>query len=830
MKIVRVILGAALSVLAITQVPAPTSAFGTPLSDGAHPRLLIGGQNMTAVKSRLGTGGPWRSDFQQWVSWIDTEFETASSRHVTELLYLTADYAFVYATYPVAGIQYGKSQAQYGEKAKELLLKNTVVHASLPTYEGYAPPLAYDWIAPLLSFSEKQQVITWFKALNMTTDPNPFNSQVVVARSSSLMAALASAGDGVDDSWAQQQIDRYAEFFSGPTGVTRSESELVGEDGGAGQGNNYGLSYTVPAVLMAEESWRTANGISEAAHYGNGERSFIRRLPQHFAYTILPWGESGSYPGGRRYVLWKSQYMYANKGTTEPLYQAWMTGLTGILDTADPEMASLARWLVANRTGSIRTEYPYSALMGLWKFLFAKTGAATSPEQLGLTNSRQFRDGRFVFRTGWSNLNDSYVTITFNEWMRDPWGMTPNYPGGFTVDRKGPQVIRQGGFSGHDWGSTSAGPSNILLFVDRTQAAPSGAHDDMGGHRIVPGTMRGMVDFVSNGANDVRDSVRYLGADVAAGRDVDYVSGDVTRAYNSVRQNDPYNPARVSSLVRQFVYFRPERPGVDSDLIVVYDRASSTDVRFEKRWLFHTSGEPMVNGTEAVGQPVRNGSGEGKWTYAGATRVTATNTVNGSNGRTFLTPLLPAARRIVKVGGPNSKGQSWEIDSREFENPFGVITPRYGVPDADTEQYIGRYRVEIIPAADALADVFLNAIEVADSGASTPATAVVLDSQATTTVAARIGARVAVFNRQAGNLSSGSFTVDQGGTYKFHIADLSPLSEYRVDIGGNPLTATASAAGTLYFERSAGSGTTVTFTRVGPPGSLDPPIGVRVFP
>ena len=65
--------------------------------------------------------------------------------------------------------------------------------------------------------------------------------------------------------------------------------------------------------------------------------------------------------------------------------------------------------------------------------------------------------------------------------------MSPNAPGGFTLDRNGPQVIAQG-HGGHEWASQSgAGPANTLVFVDRTQTAPLNGADDMGGARDYPG-------------------------------------------------------------------------------------------------------------------------------------------------------------------------------------------------------------------------------------------------------------------------------------------------------------------------------------------------------
>jgi hypothetical protein len=236
----------------------------------------------------------------------------------------------------------------------------------------------------------------------------------------------------------------------------------------------------------------------------------------------------------------------------------------------------------------------------------------------------------------------------------------------------------------------------------------------------------------------------------------------------------------------------------------------------------------MVDGSVSAGQPVRNGSGAGKWTYTGASRVTATNTVNGSNGRTFLTPLLPTGRRIVKVGGPNAAGQSWQTDSHEYETPFGAIVPRYSPPTAESEQYVGRYRLEIIPTTPSLRDVFLNVIEVNDASAGAPSPTAALSGN--DMAAARVGNRIAAFSRSTDSVATGDFTVDQAGTFRIHISDLSPATEYQITVGGNPVTLTASTAGTLYFERSVSAGTRISINRTGPVAVLPPaaPSNVRI--
>jgi hypothetical protein len=162
----------------------------------------------------------------------------------------------------------------------------------------------------------------------------------------------------------------------------------------------------------------------------------------------------------------------------------------------------------------------------------------------------------------------------------------------------------------------------MLIFPDRTQTASTGDWDDLGGHRRYiydQVSMRGSIDFVQNTIADALDAMRYTLAD--AENDVDYVYADITRAYNSTRFKDDYNPARVSEVVRQMVYFRPSQPGTDPVRLVIFDRATTTNTKFEKEWLFHTAAEPMVNGTATNGQPVRGGHGNGHVTYTGATRV-----------------------------------------------------------------------------------------------------------------------------------------------------------------------------------------------------------------
>jgi hypothetical protein len=762
---------------------------------------------------------------------MDSQYGSYSSVSERELGTWVANYALVWVTYPVAGVSYGRSRAEYGTAAHSMLMRYVSLNPKAPS-QAFPAALAYDWITPLLNSTDKAQMGAFFKSVDELGlsggGLNPFNSQVAMARGMKIVGALAISGDGTEEEWALASLNRYPEYYTEQTGLTRSESDLGGEDGSFGQGNTYAIDYTLPHVLVAEEAWRTANGLSSAAFYGVPERAFLRRAPQYLADLVLPWAvPSPDAPGGRNYVLSKSQRSAANLGASANATGALITALTGVLKAADPQMSGLAQWLRDNRVGEAKSgEVSYARNWAIWKFVLGDRTTPVSPPALGMPLSRAGRDGKVVLRTGWDHPGDTYITFRAPRWMLFGTGMSDLMSGSFTIDRWGPQVQNQGGNDGHDWGSgAGAGPANTLVFVDPSENSTD-YYSDRGGHRLLPDGIQGSIGFVSGGPHDTRDALRFMPA--AADRDVDYVLADITRAYNSTRFKDSVNPARVSEVVRELVYFRPATPGSSPDRVVIFDRTATTETRFEKRWMLHTATEPSVDGSVQVGVPVRNGSGLGKWTYTGATRVTATNTINGSNGRTFLTPLLPSGRRIVKVGGPNGSGQSWQADSHEYEDPFGVTHKGNAPMNADTAQYIPQYRVEIIPTATALADVFLNVVEVANASAPAPTPAVLLS--ATGLVGVRVGDRIAVFNRLSGDVASGDVTVDVGGTYGIHFGGLFPSREYEVSIGGVVSGQPASSAGTLYLRQVVAAGTRIALRATGTVVGVAPaaPANLRV--
>ena len=167
----------------------------------------------------------------------------------------------------------------------------------------------------------------------------------------------------------------------------------------------------------------------------------------------------------------------------------------------------------------------------------------------------------------------------------------------------------------------------------------------------------------------------------------------------------------------------------------------------------------------------------------------------------------------MKVGGPNASGRSWQEDSHEYEDAYGV-THKGNVPrNEDTGQYVGQYRIEIIPTTPSLSDVFLTVVEVGNANMAMPSAAMAL--QSIDLVGARVGNRIAVFNRASGEIGSGEVTVDAAGAFGIHISDLTPNAEYEITVGGSRSIHSASTAGTLYLQQTLMAGTRIALRATG---------------
>lgn len=144
-----------------------------------------------------------------------------------------------------------------------------------------------------------------------------------------------------------------------------------------------------------------------------------------------------------------------------------------------------------------------------------------------------------------------------------------------------------------------------------------------------------------------------------------YIADDATGCY---RQE------KCELALRQFLFVYP-------NYFVIFDKVRSARPDYGKEWLIHTQSEPSVAG--------------------------GLFSAEDRDGRMFCRTLLPADRKIDKIGGPGKEfwasGRNWELEPKYVEER----ARQRKAPD-----YFGAWRISVSPDAQRKEDFFLHLIEV----------------------------------------------------------------------------------------------------------------------
>jgi heparin/heparan-sulfate lyase len=153
-----------------------------------------------------------------------------------------------------------------------------------------------------------------------------------------------------------------------------------------------------------------------------------------------------------------------------------------------------------------------------------------------------------------------------------------------------------------------------------------------------------------------------------------YLKGDITQAYSD----------KVKEVRRAFTFLNFGEGNVPAAL-VVFDRVVSSNPSFKKYWLLHTQDKPAVSGNKTL--------------------VDLTSRPRWSGGL-INTTLLPesANAEISIVGGT---GKEFWVFGENFPNEPTRPLPDFG---------LGRWRIELSPRTQSATDLFLNVLQVKNSG------------------------------------------------------------------------------------------------------------------
>ena len=156
---------------------------------------------------------------------------------------------------------------------------------------------------------------------------------------------------------------------------------------------------------------------------------------------------------------------------------------------------------------------------------------------------------------------------------------------------------------------------------------------------------------------------------------------DVTPAYtNKLSGKGTFSnrTRRVERAWRVFAYDRID------DVVVVYDDVVATRPAFRKRWLLHTTNQPQIDGSSFVAE-VAPRPGPGR-----------------AGGRLEGRVLLPRDAVLLPVGG---RGFEFWVEGVNYDEGGKLAQAAAKAPPQGIEP--GRWRLEVMPAADAAADRFL---------------------------------------------------------------------------------------------------------------------------
>jgi MYXO-CTERM domain-containing protein len=224
----------------------------------------------------------------------------------------------------------------------------------------------------------------------------------------------------------------------------------------------------------------------------------------------------------------------------------------------------------------------------------------------------------------------------------------------------------------------------------------------------------------------------------------DYVLCTETQSYDSPGYATNGNSAKVNEVTRQFVFVRPE-------LLVIFDRVEATDASYDKRFLLHAYGAPVVNGQSF--------------------------TLDNGPGRLYAETLLPASADVATL-------TNFQVE--------GAPHPPSSTNQCDEA---GGTRLEISPKQESTRDYFLHVLDAAASTSAATPTSSVSEDAASATVTIDL----------AGTTTTLSFakTGDPGGHIK--VAEGSNVLCDQ-DLGANPIPPTGGAGGASGAGGTPGSG------------------------
>ncbi len=760
-----------------------------------HPRLVFtaGGDGGTRtfqdVRALYNAGGPFRSEVYSW----------ATGSYDTSVPIQQA------ARYVTTGQLSRAAGALDAMAAQTLSYGGTESNA----LKGAEWAMAYDWIynawehsTPPANFATKigtieTKLATWVSQgladLN-SSGPSLWHGRAATAAAVWTAALALPTGNAGYDNYRSQAFNHWQQAL-----------KATGAAGGWPEGPTYWTNNRAVNFPLAVMSYASAVTASPALAVADPVED-LRQMGLWQAYTERG---DGSF---NRYGDVSSAVTISNgtPGRSLDLYA---------MATQDPALAAFAQHA---------RDYRYPLYHSSYRWMYPIAYDPNQPKPAGydpanpeaclagaLPDAAVFGPdalGQVVMRQGWS-AGDTQISFKAGDYLTHH----EHYDQGtFTLFKHAPLVINSGGYGPytgvHRLNYYVRTVSKNSILVQRPDeiwtpagTAPPGGYTNDGGQRIVKATGSTVTSYENWLANKTSGQ-NYESGDITAFDNVDgqysYVASDITRAYNSTLYDSEGQGGKVSGVTRQLMYLS------GADVLIVFDRVTSTDPSYRKKWLLHTPNK-FVGGAETV---LRGSATDGIIAVDGDSIAGNMLTMTNGGGKLFLQTLCPTSYVVHKVGGTGHRYYV-EDDGNDLDGYDGANHDDYA--EVAWHDY-GDWRVEIMPAEPAAFDVFLNVLSPRSSSTSSVAAAELLTSGPAVT-AAKIGTDVVAFGTGGPIAGDAAYSLPAGGTFSHLVVDLAAGGFYRIDAGDNALGLFANEAGVLAFAASAGGAHDVTLAALPAP-------------
>ena len=602
-------------------------------------------------------------------------------------------------------------------------LNNTYRYTKIGNYQWnlgrviLATALVYDWCYQLMGPSEKQQLIEVMETLAADLEvewPRLVQSSVT--------------SHGVEDQVARDILscgvavyDEKPEIYKRAAGRLFAEIIPVQNFGYTSGHHHQGSSYG-PTRFICE---MFTTFIFDRMGYTGLNRELQGKMPYYWMYSRRPDGQ-----------LFRDGDDWIDRNTS-----GYYWYFPDIAFTASHYKEPLFMG------EAIRTGIAHAANNGaLFRLLLINPNIAADNNLASLPLTKYFPSpfGGMVARTGWDagiNLSSGSVTAEMRIKERQYNGHQHLDAGSFQIYYKGPLAVESGIYEGTNG---AYGSSHHTNYYQRTIAHncmlvynPSetfrhhayGSVSNDGGQRW-PKNAGQPLNLTALMDNEYKTG-EVLAHDFGPNQmtpEYSYLKGDITAAYTN----------KVSNHKRAFVFLNFNNTQVPAALIV-YDYLVSSNKDFKKTWLLHCAEEPVFNGNVC----------------------TVERKAKGYNGKLVNTVLLPLQENmnLAKVGG---SGNEFSVAGKNYPQKFS---------NSNNSGDGAIWRIELSPKTSATTDVFLNVMQVTNSGNNNLLSVQKIETDRMTGV--QIGDRIVLFSK-TGNSESlpVNLTISGSGTFKVLITDL----------------------------------------------------------